>query len=177
VARAGAKGTQAAKIPVLPQDGVKGGDDSSHFMVRHAVIMEIRFPDGTVVMACSLAERRENNPNRDFGLYLDPAWRPTWDAELIDWPDLGIPADPTAAATQIVKAFARARRGDRVEIGCHFGLGRTGTVLACMATLAGVAAKDAVAWVRANYRAEAVETHDQSRWVLWFARRHNRYGE
>jgi len=139
--------------------------------------MDVRFPDGTVVMACSLAERRENNPDRDFGLYLDPAWRPTWDAELIDWPDLGLPANPTVAATQIVKAFARARRGDRVEIGCLFGRGRTGTVLACMAILAGVAAEDAVAWVRANYHAKAVETDDQSRWVLWFARMHNRYGE
>src|SRR3990170_4276171 len=106
--------------------------------------MDVRFPDGTVVMACSLAERRENNPDRDFGLYLDPAWRPTWDAELIDWPDLGLPANPT--------------------------------VLACMAILAGVAAEDAVAWVRANYHAKAVETDDQSRWVLWFARMHNRYG-
>ena len=139
--------------------------------------MEVRFPDGTVVTARALAERRENNPDRDFGLYLDPRWRPTWDAELIDWPDLGIPADPTVAATQIVKAFARAQRGDRVEIGCLFCLGRTGTVLACMAILAGVRAKDAVAWVRANYRAEAVETNEQARWVLWFARMYTPYGE
>ena len=36
--------------------------------------MKVRFPDGTVVTACSLSERRESNPERDFGLYMDAAW-------------------------------------------------------------------------------------------------------
>ena len=44
--------------------------------------MNVKFPDGTIVSACSLAERREANPNRDFGLYMDRAWNPTWKAEL-----------------------------------------------------------------------------------------------
>ena len=60
-------------------------------------------------------------------------------------------------------------RGERVEIGCHGGRGRTGTVLACMATLAGIRAEDAVEWVRANYHRDAVE-REQPQWVLWFAR-------
>jgi hypothetical protein len=38
-----------------------------------------------------------------------------------------------------------------------------------MAVLAGVAAPEAVAWVRANYRPQAVETADQVAWVRWFA--------
>jgi hypothetical protein len=38
-----------------------------------------------------------------------------------------------------------------------------------MAVLAGVAPVEAVAWVRASYRPEAVETADQEAWVLWFA--------
>ena len=40
--------------------------------------------------------------------------------------------------------------GERVEVTCGGGTGRTGTVLACMAVLAGVAADDAVGWVRAH---------------------------
>jgi hypothetical protein len=38
-----------------------------------------------------------------------------------------------------------------------------------MAVLAGVPSSDAVEWVRAAYRPEAVETVEQERWVDWFA--------
>ena len=66
-------------------------------------------------------------------------------------------------------AFARARSGGLVEVGCAGGLGRTGTVLACMATLAGVQSSEAVAWVRANYDQRAVETAEQEAFVERFA--------
>jgi len=131
----------------------------------------VRFPDGTSVSACSLASRREENPDRDYGLYLDAAWAPTWDADVIDWPDFGTPANADEAAAQIESAFARAQRGERVEVGCIGGIGRTGTVLACMAVLAGVRPIDAVEWIRDHYHPSAVETDDQSAWVLWFGER------
>jgi hypothetical protein len=130
----------------------------------------VRFPDGTIVLASSLAARSEDPDTRDFGLYMDPAWNPVWHAELIDWPDFGLPTDPLEAADRIVSAFERAKAGDRVEVGCVGGLGRTGTVLACMATLAGVPADEAVAWVRANYDPRAVETIEQEGWVAWFGK-------
>jgi protein-tyrosine phosphatase len=119
-------------------------------------------------MASPLSARLENNPDRDFGLYMDPSWAPTWDAELIDWPDYGLPADNDTAVGQIIAAFTRAKSGQRVEIGCIGGLGRTGTVLSCMAILAGVRADQAVEWVRANYDPHAIETEEQEAWVLWF---------
>jgi protein-tyrosine phosphatase len=56
-----------------------------------------------------------------------------------------------------------------VEVACGGGTGRTGTVLACMAVLAGHPADDAVAWTRRHYRRHAVETPGQRRWVRWFA--------
>lgn len=118
--------------------------------------------------ASPLRERREDEAERDFGLYCDERWAPTWPAETIDWPDFSVPRDRQAAAAQIRSAFARARAGERVEVGCAGGLGRTGTVLACMAVLAGVPAADAVAWVRANYDARAVETEEQEKFVIWF---------
>ena len=71
-------------------------------------------------------------------------------------------------------AFARARRGDVVEVGCVGGLGRTGTVLACMAVLAGEPPDSAVDWVRREYKAAAVETSAQEQWVRWFADRTSR---
>ena len=114
--------------------------------------MIVTFPDGTRVQASGLAERRVDDPERAFGLYLDPQWNPSWPADLIDWPDFGVPADREAAARSIDAAFGRARGGELVEVGCLGGTGRTGTVLSCMAVLAGVPADDAIAWVRREYR-------------------------
>lgn len=135
--------------------------------------MDVVFPDGTCVRASSITDRREQDPTRSFGLYLDQRWQPKWPAEMIEWPDYGLPADRDRAADQITAAFARARRGDVVEVGCVGGLGRTGTVLAGMAVLAGVPAASAVEWVRSAYRPGAVETHAQEEWVRWFADRSN----
>lgn len=130
----------------------------------------VRFPDGTIVAASSLAARVEVDESRDFGLYMDPAWAPAWDHELIDWPDFGLPADPIGAAAEIVSAFNRAKAGEHVEVGCVGGLGRTGTVLACMAILSGVPADEAVMWVRTHYDPRAVETSEQEAWMGWFGR-------
>jgi len=132
--------------------------------------VDVRFPDGISIAASSLSARQEDSSDRDFGLYMDPAWAPTWEAELIDWPDFGLPSNWEAAANQIIASFERAKNEERVEIGCIGGLGRTGTVLACMAVLAGVPANQAVEWVRANYDPRAVETLEQAEWVLWFGR-------
>jgi hypothetical protein len=129
----------------------------------------VTFPEGSRVRASALVHRQADDPERAFGLYLDEGWAPTWPAELIDWPDFGVPAEPEVAAGQIGSAFRRARRGELVEVGCLGGSGRTGTVLACMAVLAGVPSAEAVAWVRAAYRPEAVETAEQEAWVQWFA--------
>jgi protein-tyrosine phosphatase len=121
------------------------------------------------VRASPLRDRLEHDPERDFGLYCDARWAPTWPAETIDWPDFGVPSDRDAAAAQIRTAFERARSGERVEVGCAGGLGRTGTVLAAMAVLAGVPPAGAVRWVREHYDVRAVETDEQEAWVAWFA--------
>jgi len=136
---------------------------------RPSVIVE--FPDGTIVTASPLAARQEHSEGRDFGLYMDSSWAPTWEADVIEWPDFGLPVDPERAADQIVAAFALAKEGKGVEIGCIGGLGRTGTVLACMAILAGIPGSDAVGWVRTYYNENAIETEDQESWVRWFSQR------
>ena len=130
--------------------------------------MKVVFPDGTKVNAVPLRERREDEAERDFGLYMDPRWEPSWPAELIEWEDFGVPADRERAAGQIAAAFERARAGERVEIGCAGGLGRTGTVLACTATLAGVPSAEAVEWVREHYDSRAIENEEQEEFVRAF---------
>ena len=131
---------------------------------------EVRFPDGTLVRASALGDRAANAAWRGYGLYLDARWAPTWPAAVVDWPDLGTPVDDRDAIAAIEHAFEQARRGSNVEVGCLAGRGRTGTVLACMAVLAGVPADAAVAWVR-HQLAGAVETSAQEAWVHRFAAR------
>jgi hypothetical protein len=134
------------------------------------------FPDGSRVRASSISDRRADDPERSFGLYLDARWQPTWPADLIEWRDFGLPDDAESAARKIEAAFGRARQGELVEVGCLGGSGRTGTVLACMAVLAGVPPEEAVAWVRNADKAEAVETAEQEEWVRWFSGRGLRTG-
>jgi hypothetical protein len=122
----------------------------------------VRFPDGTTVEAVGIRERCPDKAERNYGFYLDASWRPTWNADVIEWEDYGVPVDPAATA----EAFARAQQGQRVEVGCLGGLGRTGTVQACMAILATVAPGQAVQWIREHYNPAAVETPEQAEWVL-----------
>ncbi|MBX6387989.1 MAG: phosphatase [Frankia sp.] len=142
----------------------------------------IQLPDGTYVRGRGRREGLPAGPLPDFGLYLGRSRglprrasarrgedETTWPALWLDWPDFRTPRDPHAAAAAIEQAYALARAGQRVEVACGGGTGRTGTVLACMAILAGQPADDAVAWTRRHYRPRAVETPGQRRWVRWFA--------
>lgn len=107
----------------------------------------------------------------EFGLYLlgeEPA-ATAWPSKWMPWPDFRLPLDPIAARAAFIELLERA--GDeRVEVACHGGRGRTGTALACMAVLDGVAPDEAVAFVRRNYSEHAVETFRQRRFVARFGR-------
>ena len=144
----------------------------------------IALPDGTAVRGRGRWQPPPTGPDPDWGLYLghDPDqprprlsigrkedWRPGWPAEWIEWPDFRTPSDDEAAAAAIGRAYRRAVAGERVEVACGGGNGRTGTVIACLAVLAGHPAADAVAWAREHYRKRAVETPGQRRWIAWFA--------
>ena len=139
----------------------------------------VELPDGVRVRGRGRREPMPAGPPPEYGLYLGPArrrrlrsgdaWLPDWPAEWLDWPDFRVPRDGEAAAAAIARAHALAREGRRVEVACVGGTGRTGTVIACLAVLAGHPADDAVAWTRRAYRPRAVETPGQRRWVRWFA--------
>lgn len=145
----------------------------------------IRLPDGTPVRGRGRRTPPPGGPLPDLALHLgrpprrrgnlfrrrapQQPDRPEPSAEWIDWPDFRTPRDDARAALAITRGYLLARAGQRVEITCGGGVGRTGTVIACMAVLAGHPAGDAVGWTRRNYRPRAVETRGQRRWVAWFA--------
>ncbi len=126
-------------------------------------------PTGPVPQFGLYLGRPPDQPRRRFGLGAGAPWRPDWPAEWIDWPDFRTPRDDHRAAELINLTYHRARAGELVEVACGGGTGRTGTVIACMAVLAGHPAADAVGWTRRHYRPRAVETPGQRRWIAWFA--------
>ncbi|WP_260478012.1 protein-tyrosine phosphatase family protein [Nonomuraea sp. WAC 01424] len=134
-----------------------------------------RLPDGSWIRGRGLRNPLPAGPLPDFGLYLGSArlarrhedglrWPHAW----IDWPDFLLPRYRDAAVRQVRELHRKAREGAAVEVACGGGVGRTGTVVACLAVLAGVVAGDAVAWTREHHHHRAVETPWQRRWVLRF---------
>ncbi|WP_033295949.1 protein-tyrosine phosphatase family protein [Amycolatopsis jejuensis] len=141
-----------------------------------ALVGTLVLPDGAELRARGLGRPAPGGPDPEFGLYLgsrrmrakyDAAL--TWEHRWIRWPDFLLPSDRDGARREIEGLHARAKAGEAVEVACYGGVGRTGTVLACLATLGGLPPDDAVAWVRENHHERAVETPWQRRWVRWFA--------
>jgi len=103
----------------------------------------------------------------DFTLVLGAGPAPGWSHRRIAWRDFGVPRDRADAIAALREALARARAGERVEVSCRGGVGRTGTALAALAVLDGLAPAAAVHWVRREYHRRAVETP----WQRWWLRR------
>ncbi len=101
----------------------------------------------------------------DFALLLAPGPAPAWAYRRVRWPDFLLPLDRADALDALGETLRRAHAGERVEVACAGGIGRTGTALAALAVLDGLPAADAVAWVREHYHPRAVETPWQRRWV------------
>lgn len=108
----------------------------------------------------------------DRGLYFDARWDPPWPYRTVPWQDFGVP-DPDLLARELRSVVEDVRAGQTVELGCLGGHGRTGTALACLAVLAGAPAREAVAAIRRDYCARAVETRAQAAFVVDFADRVN----
>ncbi|MEU8416568.1 protein-tyrosine phosphatase family protein [Amycolatopsis japonica] len=137
----------------------------------------VELPDGIKVRGRGLGRPWPDGPSPDFGLYLGGAklrrkhdHKMDWERAWIRWPDFLLPTDWADARRRIVDLHERASNGEGVEVACYGGVGRTGTVLSCLATLSGLSADEAVAWARANHDKRSVETPWQRRWVGWFAR-------
>ena len=104
----------------------------------------------------------------DFSLLLADGPVPDWPHRRIRWPDFWVPRDSDDARDALREAYRRAQQGERVEVACRGGIGRTGTALAALAILDGTAPDQALGWIRANYHPRAVETPLQKRWLRNF---------
>jgi len=155
----------------LPLCGEPSHEHRVRELHRHRHWSVIALPDGTELVPVSFHPsdpyRRDEPP--DYGLYLDPRWKPPWPHDHFDWPDFGVPGEPDRARAVLVSVLERARAGKRVELGCVGGHGRTGTALSCLAILVGFPPSEAVAWVRTNYCSRAVETPEQEAFPLRFS--------
>ena len=81
--------------------------------------------------------------------------------------DFGRPANAGALSVFLDDLLLRLRRRETIYLHCFAGIGRTGTVLACLLKTAG-AAGDPVELVRAIYDPRALETEEQQRFARGF---------
>ena len=126
----------------------------------------LRLPSGRLVRGRGLSRPLPAGPVPAFGVYLLGRRPPavSWESRWLRWPDFRLPADEADVRPTLTEAWQRAE-GQRVEIACAGGLGRTGTALACLAILDGIPSTEAVAFVREHYDPHAVETPGQRRCV------------
>jgi hypothetical protein len=134
---------------------------------QEAGVLEL--PSGRTVRGRS-SRRPAEGAGADLTLRL-AAFRPdgtrgrtTW----IVWPDFGLPVDRRAAALALLDAWARSD-GERVDVACSGGRGRTGTALACLAVIDGMEPAAAIDLVRHEYHRGAIETPWQARYVATFS--------
>ncbi|MDQ0791881.1 protein phosphatase [Streptomyces sp. B1I3] len=131
----------------------------------------LRLPSGRLVRGRGLRRPLPEGLTPTFAVHLLGRRPPpvAWESRWLRWPDFRLPADRPAARGVLGEAWNRAA-GERVEVACAGGRGRTGTALACLAVLDGVPADEAVGFVRRHYHPGAVETPWQRRYVRQFAR-------
>ncbi len=129
----------------------------------------IRMPSGRLLRGRGLRSPVPDGPTPEFAVYLlahePPATQ--WEARWVRWPDFRLPRDRRDARAALCAAWSRAEL-ERVEVACGGGRGRTGTALACIAVLDGVAADQAVLLIREHYHARAIEMPWQRRFVARF---------
>ncbi|MGX2997558.1 protein-tyrosine phosphatase family protein [Streptomyces sp. JNUCC 64] len=132
----------------------------------------LRLPSGRLVRGRGLRNGPPDGPDPEYGVYLlgSPPPATEWPAGWVRWPDFRLPRDRAAASRTLLEVWERCA-GERVEVACGGGRGRTGTALACLAVLDGVPSGEAVAYVRAHYDRRAVETPWQRRYVRDFPAR------
>jgi hypothetical protein len=130
----------------------------------------LALPSGRLVRGRALRLPLPAGQEPEFGLYLLGRRPPElpWPFQWVNWPDFGLPSDLAEARRAFGEALGRSAE-EKVEVGCAGGRGRTGTTLACLVLLDGVPAGEAVAYVRARYLPDAVETPEQREFVEKFA--------
>ena len=126
----------------------------------------VELPDGRRIRGRGLRKNSLGSVEPEFGVYLlgrDPTIE-GWPSRWVRWRDFRLPDSTDEAVAALREAHQRAA-SERVEVACSGGIGRTGTGLAVLAVLSGVAPDAAVTWVREHFHPRAVETRGQRRWI------------
>ena len=126
----------------------------------------MELPDGRRIRGRGLRKISLGSVEPEYGVYLlgrDPTIE-GWPSRWVRWRDFRLPDSTDEAVAALREAHQRAA-SERVEVACSGGIGRTGTGLAVLAVLSGVAPDDAVTWVREHFHPRAVETRGQRRWI------------
>ncbi|WP_069768435.1 protein-tyrosine phosphatase family protein [Streptomyces sp. LUP30] len=126
----------------------------------------LRLPSGRLVRGRGLRRPLPAGPRPDFALYLRGRRPPPveWESRWIRWPDFWLPSDRDGFLESL-RELRKRSESERVEIACGGGFGRTGTALACLVVLDGLADDQAISYVREHYSHRAVETPWQRRFV------------
>jgi len=145
--------------PALPRDGhlICGPRPPRPFRDGVAALAE----RGVSTIACLLADH-------EMPAELTAAYQ-TSALEVVRFqiPDFGRPANAGALSVFLDDLLLRLSRRETIYLHCFAGLGRTGTVLACLLKTAG-AGGDPVELVRAIYDPRALETEEQQRFARAF---------
>src|SRR3954453_2003144 len=96
----------------------------------------LTLPSGRRVRGRGLREPLPRGPAPELGVYLlgRPPEPQPWESRWVRWPDFRLPAGPAESRDALRQAWEGAA-GERVEVACGGGTGRTGTALACLAVL------------------------------------------
>ncbi|WP_306223087.1 protein-tyrosine phosphatase family protein [Bosea beijingensis] len=81
-------------------------------------------------------------------------------------PDYGVPDAVFMTGWRRLDLARRLREGESWAIHCRAGLGRTGTIAALLLVESGMSAADAVAHIRREHDAAAVETEAQEKFLI-----------
>ena len=83
----------------------------------------LRLPGGPSCAAAGWATPRPR-PTSPWCWPPDP--QPAWPHRRVRWPDFSVPTDTADAVDALHEARRRAVAGERVEVACAGGVGRTG---------------------------------------------------
>jgi len=150
----------------------------------------VQLENGLTLIASGYADRPKHKNNslavryETLSVYLDRLWEQTGVLAtpgidlpfpggkhryvMYPWADMSVPDDMEEFVTLVKWMLTQIVQGERVEIGCFGGHGRTGTLIAAILIAQGLTAAQAVNKVRTQYCQEAIETARQVNYLVAF---------